>query len=99
MGGGYGQNLAAYGTTNTGALDLASLAKWSITETWFNGEIGAVPWGQDSPATTGPEFLHATQVIWKASIEVGCSTVECPSGTIFDMTSWYTGKLPVSHDC
>lgn len=98
FGGGYGQNLAAYGTSDTGLLDLPSLAEWSITEEWYNSEIGFVPWGQDSPSTSGPEFLHATQVIWKASTQVGCSTVQCAAGTIFGMTSWYTGKFSVLHN-
>jgi hypothetical protein len=74
-------------------LDLASLVEWSITEEWYNGELAAIPWGQDSPSTSGPEFLHATQVIWKASNQVGCATVQCGAGTIFGMTSWYTGKF------
>ena len=42
---------------------------------------------------SGPEFLHATQVIWKGSNQVGCATVQCAAGTIFGMTSWYTGKF------
>ncbi|PMD30702.1 PR-1-like protein [Hyaloscypha variabilis F] len=89
-GGGYGQNLAAYGTSDTGSLDTASLVAWSITQEWYDGEINAIPWGEDSPSTSGPEFLHATQVIWKGSNEVGCATVQCAPGTIFGMTSWYT---------
>ncbi|KAE9365386.1 PR-1-like protein [Stipitochalara longipes BDJ] len=89
-GGGYGQNLAAYGTSNTGSMDTASLVEWSITEEWYNGELGAIPWGENSPSTSGPEFLHATQVIWKGSNQVGCATVQCAPGTIFGMTSWYT---------
>jgi hypothetical protein len=96
-GGGYGQNLAAYGTSSTGPLDLPSLVEWSITDEWYDGELAYIPWGEDSPSTSGPEFLHATQVIWKASIEVGCATVQCAAGTIFGMTSWYTGKLSILH--
>ena len=97
-GGKYGQNLAAYGTSDTGSLDLASLVEWSITEEWYNGELSAIPFGQDSPSTSGPEFLHATQVIWKGSNQVGCATVQCAAGTIFGMTSWYTGKFYILHD-
>ncbi|PMD14204.1 PR-1-like protein [Hyaloscypha hepaticicola] len=89
-GGGYGQNLAAYGTSDTGPLDLPSLVEWSITEEWYNGELPYIPWGEDSPSLSGPEFLHATQVIWKGSNQVGCATVQCAAGTIFGMTSWYT---------
>ena len=92
-GGGYGQNLAAYGTSNTGDMDTASLVKWSITEEWYNGELPYIPWGENSPSMAGPEFLHATQVIWKGSNQVGCATVKCAPGTIFGMTSWYTGKF------
>jgi len=71
-------------------LDLASLVEWSVTDEWYDSEIANVPWGQDSPSTSGPEFLHATQVLWKGSTQVGCATVQCASGTIFGMPSWYT---------
>jgi uncharacterized protein YkwD len=91
-GGGYGQNLAAYGTTtDIASLNLGSLVADSITNQWYYGEASAVPYGQDSPAVSGvPEFLHFTQVIWKATTKVGCATVQCPSGSIFGMPSMYT---------
>jgi hypothetical protein len=101
-GGGYGQNLAAYGTSSSGfdGLDLSSLVADAITNEWYNGELANIPWGQNDPSTSGPEFLHATQVIWKASTQVGCATVKCAAGTIFPITdpsqpepAWYTGKL------
>jgi len=98
-GGGYGQNLAAYGTSssNFDSLDLASIVGNAVTEQWYNGELAYIPWGQNSPSTSGPEFLHATQVIWKGSTQVGCATVKCAAGTIFPITdpsqpepAWYT---------
>ncbi len=79
-------------------MDTASLVEWSITEEWYNGELAYIPWGENSPSMSGPEFLHATQVIWKGSNQVGCATVQCAAGTIFGMTSWYTGKFFVLRD-
>jgi uncharacterized protein YkwD len=98
-GGHYGQNLAAYGTSssNFGSLDTASIVAWSITESWYNGEAAYIPFGQNSPSGSGPEYFHATQVIWKSSVQVGCATVSCAAGTIFPITdpknpeaAWYT---------
>jgi uncharacterized protein YkwD len=91
-GGGYGQNLAAYGTTSdVSSLDKSTLVADAITNQWYYGEAANVPYGQDSPAVTNvPEFLHFTALIWKASTKVGCATVECGAGTIFSYASLYT---------
>lgn len=93
-GGGYGQNLAAYGTTgDIASLDLSSLVADAITNQWYYGEAANVPYGQNSPAVTNvPEFLHFTALVWKASTKVGCATVQCGAGTIFSYASLYTGK-------
>ena len=99
-GGGYGQNLAAYGTTasSLNSVDLATVVAWATTDEWYNSELSAIPWGEDSPSTSGPEFLHATQVIWKGSTQVGCATVSCAAGSIFGSEpSLYTGKFSVLH--
>jgi hypothetical protein len=49
-------------------------------------------YNEESPPTSGPEFLHFSQVIWKSSSTVGCATVQCGAGTIFSYGSWYTGE-------
>lgn len=89
---GYGQNLAAYGTTgDLNSLDLSTLVADAITNQWYYGEASAVPYGQNDPAVTNvPEFLHFTAMVWKASTTVGCATVQCPAGSIFSYHSLYT---------
>jgi uncharacterized protein YkwD len=90
-GGGYGQNLAAYGVSNgVDGLNKATLVADAITNQWYYGEVGNMPYGQDSPSVNGPEFLHFTQVVWKSSSTVGCATVVCPAGSIFSYASLYT---------
>ncbi|KAF8862673.1 PR-1-like protein, partial [Acephala macrosclerotiorum] len=90
--GGYGQNLAAYGTSgDVSSLDKSTLVADAITNQWYYGEAANVPYGQDSPATSNvPEFLHFTAVVWEATTKVGCATVECAAGTIFSYASLYT---------
>jgi len=90
--GGYGQNLAAYGTTeDTGSLDLSSVVADAITNSWYYGEAANMPYGQDSPAIDGvPEFLHFSQVLWKSTSHVGCATASCAPGTIFSYHSLFT---------
>lgn len=89
---GYGQNLAAYGTTgNLDSLDLSTLVADAITNQWYYGEAAAVPYGQNDPAVNNvPEFLHFTAMVWKASTTVGCATVQCPAGSIFSYHSLFT---------
>ncbi|KAI9047031.1 hypothetical protein LZ554_009105 [Drepanopeziza brunnea f. sp. 'monogermtubi'] len=91
-GGGYGQNLAAYGTTaDMSTLDPAKVAADAITNQWYYGETANMPWGQDSPATEGvPEYLHLTAILWKSTTHVGCYTATCGAGTIFSYASMYT---------
>ncbi|KAH7311020.1 CAP domain-containing protein [Rhexocercosporidium sp. MPI-PUGE-AT-0058] len=91
-GGGYGQNLAAYGSTaDIDSIDLATVAADAITNQWYYGEAANMPYGQDSPAISGvPEYLHFSQVLWKSTTKVGCATVKCGGGTIFSYQSLYT---------
>ncbi|KAL2062231.1 hypothetical protein VTL71DRAFT_6497 [Oculimacula yallundae] len=93
-GGGYGQNLAAYGTTaDMSSINLGSVAADAITNQWYYGEAANMPYGQNSPAISNvPEYLHFSQVLWKSTNKVGCATVSCGAGTIFKYHSLYTGK-------
>jgi uncharacterized protein YkwD len=89
---GYGQNLAAYGTSgDISSLNTATLVADAITNQWYYGEASNVPYGQNDPAINNvPEFLHFTALVWKASTKVGCATVQCGAGTIFSYNSLYT---------
>ncbi|KAK2624079.1 hypothetical protein QTJ16_006713 [Diplocarpon rosae] len=88
--GGYGQNIAASGTTDELKPDTFYVAD-SITNQWYNGEVANMPYGQDSPPTQGvPEFMHLSQIVWKDTTLVGCYSAECGAGTIFSYHSSYT---------
>jgi hypothetical protein len=107
-GGGYGQNLAAYGATgNVAALSPSSMLAKSISAQWYYGEVNSfLPsyYGQPTPDMSNFEaWGHFTQVVWKGSLSVGCASQLCPAGTIFPAPyqSWYTvcnyvppGKFP-----
>lgn len=90
-GGGYGQNLAAWGSTaGVEGLKEKSAAQ-AITDQWYNDEFGL--WPSFGLASISPPdaALHFSQVLWLATERVGCATVQCPSGTALDSTeSWYT---------
>lgn len=50
-----------------------------------------MPYGVASPSISGPEFLHFSAMLWKASTKVGCATVTCAAGTVFSgVESLYT---------
>lgn len=95
-GGGYGQNIAAYGASGTSASQNASIfAARAITNAWYNGEINdflSSYYGEATPDMSNFEaWGHYSQVVWKASNSVGCASQYCASGTIFSgLASWYT---------
>ncbi|RKF66757.1 putative scp-like extracellular protein [Golovinomyces cichoracearum] len=89
--GNYGQNIAAFGTSKgVKSLDKSTLITDAVSNKWYNSELKFVPFGISNPSTSGPEFLHLTQIIWKETKSVGCVTFECPSGSIFSIPSQYT---------
>ncbi|POS86065.1 hypothetical protein EPUL_002329, partial [Erysiphe pulchra] len=70
--GDYGQNLAAFGSSlGVKSLDKSDLLADSITNKWYNTEFRNVPFGLAKPPTSGPQFLHLTQVIWKDTRSAG----------------------------
>jgi hypothetical protein len=95
-GGGYGQNLAAYGSSgNVAAIDPSLMLASGITNGWYNSEFGAyLPsfYGQKTPDMTDfHSWGHFSQVLWKGSSSVGCASQLCPPGTIFaSFSSWFT---------
>lgn len=73
-GGGYGQNIAA----GVKADNVSAV----ITELFYNGEVGLFEgqYGKDSPDMSAfHEWGHFSQIVWKATTEVGCATVDCSS--------------------
>ncbi|GJN69344.1 SCP-like extracellular protein [Purpureocillium lilacinum] len=92
--GGYGQNLASWGTS--GALTDDSRIKAAaggVSNQWYNSEM--LNWqfyGLDNPPSSSSlyDWGHFTQVVWKDVTKVGCATVKCASGTVLSMNSWYT---------
>ncbi|KAL3427313.1 SCP-like extracellular protein [Phlyctema vagabunda] len=95
-GGGYGQNLAAYGSSgNVKAMSQSSMIAKAITGMWYNSEYNAfLPsyYGQPTPDTTNfAGYGHLTQIIWNGTASVGCATQYCAPDTIFKgFASWYT---------
>ena len=82
-GGGYGQNIVYNGQNPWSGVDLASAAAFGITESWYNGEepLYASSYKHDNPVTSA-DVLHFTQVVWKATTDVGCYTATCAAGTL-----------------
>jgi hypothetical protein len=94
-GGGYGQNLATWGSTNGQGLGAAAAVSQATTNMWYNGEVNSfLPsyYGQSSPDMSNfAAWGHFSQLVWKSSTTLGCATVFCPAGTMnpsFGM--WYT---------
>ncbi|KAL5086769.1 hypothetical protein Trisim1_008680 [Trichoderma cf. simile WF8] len=92
-GGGYGQNLASWGST--GDIDDLQLesARRGITDQWYNDETeNWTFFGLDNPPSGSnlDAWGHFTQLVWKSSTKVGCYTAKCPAGTVLSMPSWYT---------
>lgn len=85
-GGKYGQNLAMMGGTEfsanpTDADNIKAIGQ-SVTNMWYNGEFGLYNFGPSGPNTGN--FMgwgHLSQVLWKATTEVGCAVQHCKPGT------------------
>jgi uncharacterized protein YkwD len=91
--GGYGQNLATWGSSGDISSKQIETAEAGVTMQWYNNE--AENWsyyGLDNPPEGSDlhAWGHFTQLVWKSSTKVGCATVKCPADTIFDFESWYT---------
>ncbi|KAI9649297.1 hypothetical protein NHQ30_001869 [Ciborinia camelliae] len=91
-GGGYGQNIAVAGNSNSGAYTTeaalnAAIGEWYAEESLFGALYGAA-----SPSQTIGDFLHFTQIVWVGSHEVGCAVKTCGTdNTIYPgMYVWYS---------
>ncbi|TLD07495.1 hypothetical protein PgNI_10258 [Pyricularia grisea] len=95
-GGGYGQNLAMWGSSNDPEkLGANTAIAQAITNMWYNGEITLYPsenYGLDNPVSGQFEkYGHYTQVVWAGTKKVGCHAEFCPKGTMFkDMGAWFS---------
>ncbi|KAL3417116.1 SCP-like extracellular protein [Phlyctema vagabunda] len=95
-GGGYGQNIAAYGSYgNVKALSPSTMLAKAITSMWYNSEYNAyLPsyYGKPTPDTSNfAAWGHLTQIVWASTTSVGCATQYCEAGTIYKpVASWYT---------
>lgn len=97
-GGGYGQNIAMWGSTNKQTVQDVGAAKagaQATTNMWYNGELPLWPasdYGKENPDMTKFEdWGHFSQLVWKESKQLGCHTQFCPQGTMSQqMDVWYT---------
>ncbi|KAJ9155754.1 Protein PRY2 [Pleurostoma richardsiae] len=95
-GGGYGQNIATWGSSGDAeSLGAEKAIAQAITDMWYNGEISLYPssaYGQDNPDFTNFEgWGHYSQVVWVGSTQVGCHARYCAPGTMFEtMGAWFS---------
>jgi hypothetical protein len=94
-GGGYGQNLAAQGSSLSDAWTAATALENAIISEWYSEQsiysrLGA--YGKSDPPSTSEDYLHFTQVVWKSSTSVGCAVAKCnTNNSLFpNMYMWYT---------
>lgn len=94
-GGGYGQNIAMYASTDASSLTEETVVAQAITEMWYNGELDLYPsnaYGQANPDFTNFEqWGHYSQIVWVGSTQVGCAAQYCAPGTMNpSMGAWYS---------
>jgi len=80
-GGGYGQNIAMYAATNNLGTEV-EFVRTSITEYWYNSEIGLYgnAYGSEPGMGGFHDWGHFSQIVWKGTTEVGCAVAYCGSG-------------------
>ncbi|KAK3489010.1 CAP domain-containing protein [Neurospora hispaniola] len=97
-GGGYGQNIAMWGSSDKQTVQDVGAVKagaQATTNMWYNGELSLWPasdYGKANPDMSNFEgWGHFSQLVWKESKELGCFTQFCPQGTMSSqMDVWYT---------
>ncbi|KAI3394763.1 hypothetical protein diail_2232 [Diaporthe ilicicola] len=94
-GGGYGQNIAMYASTDASSLTEETIIAQAITDMWYNGELDLYPssaYGQANPDFTNFEaWGHYSQIVWVGSTQVGCAAQYCAPGSMNPtMGAWYS---------
>ncbi|KAK7725880.1 hypothetical protein SLS63_007872 [Diaporthe eres] len=94
-GGGYGQNIAMYASTDASSLTEETIIAQAITEMWYNGELDLYPssaYGQANPDFANFEaWGHYSQIVWVGSTQVGCAAQYCAPGSMNpSMGAWYS---------
>lgn len=69
----------------------------SISNDWYKPEEPLFAntykaYGKANPVETeaGGQFLHFTQIVWKATTKVGCATTYCGSSMFAGSLNWFT---------
>ncbi|WP_328388569.1 CAP domain-containing protein [Nocardia sp. NBC_00416] len=76
-GGKYGENLYAFGGTDTGTAVKDAVAAWMAE---------AAEYDYANPVFSSATG-HFTQVVWKSTTQVTAAVVSCPAGSIFPSPS------------
>ncbi|KKF96023.1 Fruiting body protein SC14 [Ceratocystis platani] len=89
-GGGYGQNIAMFGTTDN-MPDAGTAIAQAVTNMWYNSELELFPsYGGEPDMSNFKAWGHFSQIVWKDTQKVGCASFKCAAGTMAEMASWYT---------
>lgn len=93
-GGGYGQNIAAWGASDVSSGEENKYGAVSVTDQWYNSEMENWSYyGQANPPDGMDIDLygHFTQVVWKDTVSIGCATAYCPDGEMYSgMNAYFT---------
>ncbi|KAJ8069025.1 hypothetical protein OCU04_002700 [Sclerotinia nivalis] len=91
-GGGYGQNIAVAGNSNSGAYTTEGALADAIKEWYAEESLYGSLYGVANPPQADGDFLHFTQIVWQGSHQVGCAVKTCGTdNTIYpDMYVWYS---------
>ncbi|CAD6444128.1 8fe41426-7ed8-4463-86f3-657754f0b928 [Sclerotinia trifoliorum] len=91
-GGGYGQNIAVAGNSNSAAYTTEGALADAIKEWYAEESLYGSLYGVSNPSESVGDFLHFTQMVWQGSHQVGCAVKTCGTdNTIYPgMHVWYS---------
>ncbi|KAG4030969.1 hypothetical protein MFRU_010g00970 [Monilinia fructicola] len=91
-GGGYGQNIAVAGNSNSAAYTTEGALADAIKEWYAEESLYGSLYGVASPSESVGDFLHFTQMVWQGSHQVGCAVKTCGTdNSIYPgMYIWYS---------
>lgn len=93
-GGGYGQNLAMWGTSNNaGALGEDGAIARAASNMWYGGEFASYAsfFGKEPSMGNFGDWGHLSQLLWADSTGLGCAVKLCKKGSPMSasMDAWY----------